>query len=74
MSSSNKRPQRSHQARPGRESRIVIRGVQRERPDLRKLSRAVIAMAQAEAEREAQAQHQQDHSQHHSKESGDEES
>lgn len=38
--------------------RIIIRSVQRDQPDLRKLSRAVIAMAQGEAEREAQAQHE----------------
>lgn len=38
--------------------RITIHSVQRDQPDLRKLSRAVIALAQAEAEREAQAQHE----------------
>lgn len=60
MSTSNKRPSRSRQVvRPRRDGRIVIRGVERDRPDLRKLSRAVIAMAQAEAEREAQIQHEQ---------------
>lgn len=53
MSTSNKRPSRSRQARPRRDGRIIVRGVERDRPDLRKLSRAVIAMAQAEAEREA---------------------
>jgi hypothetical protein len=42
------------------ERRITIQSVQRDRPDLRKLSRAVIALAQAEAEREAQAQHEQE--------------
>lgn len=59
MSTSNKRPSRSRHVRPRRDDRIVIRGVERDRPDLRKLSRAVIAMAQAEAEREAQIQHEQ---------------
>lgn len=59
MSTSNKRPSRSRQARPRRDGRIIVRGVERDRPDLRKLSRAVIAMAQAEAEREAQIQHEQ---------------
>lgn len=59
MSTSNKRPSRSRQARPRRGGRIVVRGVERDRPDLRKLSRAVIAMALAEAEREAQIQHEQ---------------
>lgn len=58
MSTSNKRPSRSRQARPRGDGRIIVRGVERDRPDLRKLSRAVIAMAQAEAEREAQIQHE----------------
>ncbi|WP_138443000.1 hypothetical protein [Sinomonas susongensis] len=47
---------RKHHPQPP-ERRIIVEGVQRERPDLRKLSRAAIALAQAEAEREAQAQH-----------------
>ncbi|GAB3275705.1 hypothetical protein GCM10027449_14720 [Sinomonas notoginsengisoli] len=38
--------------------RIIVEGVQRDHPDLRKLSRAVIALAQAEAEREAQAEYE----------------
>ncbi|MET3810222.1 hypothetical protein ABIB14_001323 [Arthrobacter sp. UYEF3] len=59
MSTSNKRPSRSRQGRPRRDGRIIVRGVERDRPDLRKLSRAVIAMAQADAEREAQIQHEQ---------------
>lgn len=59
MSTSNKRPSRSRQMRPRRDDRIVVRGVERDRPDLRKLSRAVIAMAQAEAERDAQIQYEQ---------------
>lgn len=53
----NKRPRRA--AQPRNERRIIVRGIQREQPDLRKLSRAVIAMAQADAEREAQSQHEQ---------------
>lgn len=52
------KPNRRRTTTPRREGKIVIRGVQRDRPDLRKLSRAVIAMAQAEAEREAQAEHE----------------
>lgn len=51
----NNRPRRSELRRT---RRIVVEGIQREQPDLRKLSRAVIALAQAEAEREAQAQHE----------------
>lgn len=38
------------------ERRISVRSVRREVPDLRKLARALIALAQAEAE--AQAQHE----------------
>lgn len=54
----HKKPRRSRAANPRQDRRVVVYGVQREKPDLRKLSRAVIAMAQAEAEREAQAQHE----------------
>lgn len=55
----HKTPRRSRTPRsPRQERHIVVYGVQRDKPDLRKLSRAVIAMAQAEAEREAQAQHE----------------
>lgn len=55
----HKTPRRSRASRsPRPERHIVVCGVQRDKPDLRKLSRAVIAMAQAEAEREAQAQHE----------------
>ncbi|MGY2745547.1 hypothetical protein [Arthrobacter sp. UYCu723] len=51
-------PRRRRDARPRQERHILVYGVQRDKPDLRKLSRAVIAMAQAEAEREAQRQHE----------------
>lgn len=72
MSTSNKRPSRSRQIRPRRDGRIVVRGVERDRPDLRKLSRAVIAMAQAEAEREAQIQHEQTNVQRTAEDASDE--
>lgn len=36
--------------------RIVVRSELRDQPDVRKIARAIIAMALAEAEREAQAQ------------------
>lgn len=49
---------RGRRPQPREPRRIIVEGVQREHPDLRKLSRAVIALAQAEAEREAQAQHE----------------
>lgn len=39
--------------------RIIVRGVRKERPDIRRLSRAIIEMAQAQAEAEAQAEHRQ---------------
>jgi hypothetical protein len=35
-----------------------VRGVRREPPDLRKLSRALIALAEAQAEKDAQSQHE----------------
>jgi hypothetical protein len=38
------------------ERRFTVRGVRRDPPDLGKLSRALIGLAQAEAEREAQAE------------------
>lgn len=53
------KPSRRRTSTSRRDGKIVVRGVQRDRPDLRKLSRAVIAMTQAEAEREAQIQHEQ---------------
>lgn len=38
------------------ERRITVRGVRRDPPDIRKLSKALIALAMAEAERQAQAE------------------
>lgn len=59
MSSKNKHRARRNQAQPvGRERHIVVHGVQRDKPDLRKLSRVVIELAQAEMEREAQLTHE----------------
>lgn len=59
MSSKKKsRARRRHAESVGRERHIVVRGVQREKPDLRKLSRVVIELAQAETEREAQLTHE----------------
>lgn len=57
--SMKRKPSRRRKTTSHRDGKIIIRGVQRDRPDLRKLSRAVIAMTQAEAEREAQIQHSQ---------------
>jgi len=42
------------------ERRIIVRGVRREPPDLRKLSRAVIAIAMHEAEADAEAKSRMD--------------
>jgi hypothetical protein len=39
-----------------REHRFRVRGVRRDPPDIKKLSKALIALAMAEAEREAQAE------------------
>lgn len=59
MSSKKKYRVRRSQAQPvGRDRHIVVRGVQRDKPDLRKLSRVVIELAQAETEREAQLTHE----------------
>ena len=41
----------------GKDRRIRVRAIRRDRPDLRKLSRAVIMLAQAQAEKEATASH-----------------
>lgn len=38
--------------------RLVVRSERRDPPDYRKLSRALIALAQAQAEKEAQAEHE----------------
>jgi hypothetical protein len=40
------------------ERRIRVRAIRREKPDLRKLARALIELAQAQAEAEAQAEHE----------------
>jgi len=41
---------------PREERRFTVRGIRRDPPDIRKLSRALIGLAMAEAEREAQAE------------------
>lgn len=50
---------RKQRARRTRQRRIVVRAVRRDPVDVRKLGRALIALAQAQAEAEAQAQHAQ---------------
>jgi hypothetical protein len=54
--SKQRRQQRKGGQRGSRERRISIRAVRRDPPDLRKLSRAIIALAMAKAEAEAQDQ------------------
>jgi hypothetical protein len=39
-----------------RERRFTVRGIRRDPPDMQKLGRALIGLAQAEAERQAQAE------------------
>jgi hypothetical protein len=41
---------------PREERRFTVRGIRRDPPDIRKLSRALIDLAMAEAERQAQAE------------------
>jgi len=41
------------------ERRIRVRAIRRDKPDLRKLARALIELAQAQAEAEAQKEHEQ---------------
>lgn len=41
------------------ERRIRVRGIQRKQVDVKKLGKAVIALAVAQAEKEAQAEHRQ---------------
>ena len=41
-----------------RKRRIVVRAVKRDPPDLRKLARALIDLAQAQLEAEAEAEHE----------------
>ena len=51
--------QRKHKTkrRYHKERRITVRGVRRDPPDIKKLSKALISLAMAEAERDAQAEH-----------------
>jgi len=58
---SNRKRQRSKRSY---ERRISVRTVRRDPPDLRKLSRALIALAQADAEAQAQAQAEHTKSRH----------
>lgn len=44
-----------------RKRNIRVRPRYRDEPDVKKLSRALLALAQAEAERAAQAEHEQQH-------------
>lgn len=50
----------SGRSRRGRERRVSVRGELRDTPDVRKIARAVIAMAVAQAEVDAAASHDRD--------------
>lgn len=52
------RRKRSIQRRRRAERRFRVRGERRDPPDMRKLGKALISLAQAEAEKEAQAEHE----------------
>jgi hypothetical protein len=54
MASKRRRNTRSKQARE--ECQFTVRGIRRNPPDIRKLSRALIDLAMAETERQAQAE------------------
>ena len=54
--SSRRAAQRGRVSRSRKERRLTVRSELREQPDVRKVARAIIAMAMAEAEREANAQ------------------
>jgi len=47
------------------ERRFRVHGVRRDPPDLHKLGKAVLSLAQAEAERQAQLEHQAQQRQEH---------
>lgn len=53
----SKRKKTAQQRQPKRERHFVVRGVRRDPPDLRKLGRALLSLAQAEAERQTEAEH-----------------
>ena len=44
--------------KPKRDRRVRVRGIRRTKPDLRKLSRALILLAQAQAEKDAETDYQ----------------
>ncbi len=56
MPKKNQKPRK--QRRSGRERHISVRSGRRDEPDVRKLARAVIALAMAQAEADALAQRQ----------------
>lgn len=47
----------SNKPRPRPSRRIRVRGIKRAKPDMRKLSQALILLAQSQAEKEAETQH-----------------
>lgn len=57
--SSRREVQRGKVRRSRPERRLIVRSELREQPDVRKVARAIIAMAMAEAERQAESQGEQ---------------
>ncbi|MFV2194749.1 hypothetical protein [Nocardiopsis sp. LOL_012] len=53
-----KRKNSSNKRNSKRDRRFVVRGERRDPPDVRKLGRALLSLAQAEAERQAEADHE----------------
>ena len=51
-----KRPRHKKGGSHSEERRLTVRGIRRDPPDIKKLSRALIGLAMAEAERQAQAE------------------
>lgn len=43
--------------KPKSDRRVRVRGIRRSKPDMRKLSRALIMLAQSEAEKAAETEH-----------------
>lgn len=53
----SKRKKNRNRHRRDEERHFTVRGIRRDPPDIRKLSKALIGLAMAEAERQAQADH-----------------
>lgn len=54
---SRRKQKKRDRYRQDEERRFTVRGVRRDPPNIRKLSKALVNLAMAEAERQAQAEH-----------------